>query len=78
MGKRVSQRSKNEFGALLKQWRKSLGISQAQASAFLGIESKRTLQNWEIARTAPTGVTRKILEAQFKAQLAARRTRRKA
>ena len=32
-----------------------VGFTQEQAAAFLGIESVRTIQNWEIASTRPAG-----------------------
>jgi DNA-binding transcriptional regulator YiaG len=62
MGQRHSQRSKVEFAEEVKAWRKWLGkerrlkrpASQREAAEFLGI-SVRTLQNWEIARTRPSG-----------------------
>lgn len=54
MGKRVSQKSKRQFAAALKAWRKRNDLSQAKAAALLGI-SLDTLQNWEIARSLPQG-----------------------
>lgn len=55
MGKRVPQRLKNEFAAELKAWRERRTLTQTEAARRLGLESVRTLQNWEIARTMPTG-----------------------
>lgn len=65
MGKRVSQESKDEFAALLKAWRARKGLTQVQAAEKLG-QKLNTVQNWEIARTAPAGGLRGLLEAKLR------------
>jgi DNA-binding transcriptional regulator YiaG len=64
MGKRVAQKSKQEFAARLKRWRRSNEFSQSDAAEFLSVPVS-TLQNWEIARTMPTGVAHTILTGVF-------------
>jgi DNA-binding transcriptional regulator YiaG len=56
MGKRVSQREKHRFAADFKAWREVMGMTQVEAAEHLGVPSVRTLQNWEIGRTMPTGL----------------------
>jgi DNA-binding transcriptional regulator YiaG len=60
MGICISQRSKNEFAAHLKQWRKREKLSQSEAAEWLGV-SVRSMQNWEIARTKPASVAEKLI-----------------
>lgn len=63
MGQIHTKLSKLEFAARLVAWRRRRGrerklsrpISQAEAAEELQI-SKRTLQNWEIARSRPGGI----------------------
>ncbi len=62
MGQRVTQKSKDEFAKLVKEWRERKGLSQSEAAEELGLPSKRTLQNWEIARTRPVGLVYRILQ----------------
>ena len=72
MGTRHSQNSKEEFALELVAWRRRRGrkrklgrpISQAEAALELGL-SKRTLQNWEIARTRPNDFTLQVLRARM-------------
>jgi DNA-binding transcriptional regulator YiaG len=66
VGKRVTKRSKQEFANKLKAWRERCELSQSQAADRLNL-SVRTLQNWEIARTAPTAVLREMLIKKFDA-----------
>jgi len=47
---------------MLKEFRKTRGLTQETAAAELGI-SVRTLQNWEIARNMPGGFGLKALLA---------------
>ncbi len=61
MGQTVTQKEKDRFAAVLKAWRKRKDLSQAEAAEFLGLPSKRTLQNWEIARTKPVGLAYNVL-----------------
>lgn len=56
MGKRVPQREKKQFARELKEWRENKRLTQEDAAKLLGVPSVRTLQNWEIARTMPTGL----------------------
>lgn len=65
MGIRVTKKTKTAFANLLKDWRVRRGITQAEASADLGVPV-RTLQNWEIARTAPHSALRQIIEDRIK------------
>lgn len=62
MGQKVTQRSKDEFAKMVKAWRERKGLSQSEAAEELGLPSKRTLQNWEIARTRPVGLAYGILQ----------------
>jgi transcriptional regulator with XRE-family HTH domain len=43
MGQRVTQKSKDEFAKLVKEWRERKGLSQSEAAEELGLPSKRTL-----------------------------------
>jgi len=61
MGKRVTKKSKIEFAEALKAWRTREGLSQSRAALLLGLSSKRTLQNWEIARTKPQGILESLI-----------------
>lgn len=61
MGQRVTKKSKAEFAKMVKDWRERKGLSQSEAADELGLPSKRTLQNWEIARTRPVGLAYGIL-----------------
>jgi DNA-binding transcriptional regulator YiaG len=54
MGKRVPKRLKQQFAKTLKAWRTNKGLTQTEAAERLEVPVK-TLQNWEIARTMPTG-----------------------
>lgn len=65
MGKRVTKKSKAEFADKLKSWRAREGIMQTEAAQRLGLPSVRTLQNWEIARVAPHGALRAMIEKQI-------------
>jgi DNA-binding transcriptional regulator YiaG len=65
MGKRVSQKSKQEFADELKAWRAKKKFSQSEAAEHLGL-SIRTLQNWEIARTKPQGTMADLLRRLMK------------
>ena len=65
MGIRVTKKTKNAFADLLKVWRAGRGITQAEAAEDLGVPI-RTLQNWEIARSAPHSSLRQILESRLK------------
>jgi DNA-binding transcriptional regulator YiaG len=65
MGIRVTKKTKTAFADLLKDWRARRRITQAEASAELGVPL-RTLQNWEIARTAPHSSLRQVLESRLK------------
>jgi DNA-binding transcriptional regulator YiaG len=64
MGIRVTKKTKAAFANLLKDWRARRGITQAEAAEVLGVPV-RTLQNWEIARTAPHSSLRQILEGRL-------------
>lgn len=55
MGKRVPKRAKLEFADELKAWRARKRLTQVEAARVLEVPLK-TLQNWEIARTMPTGL----------------------
>jgi len=66
MGKRVPQRLKTEFAKELKAWRERRELTQVEAAKRLGLESVRTLQNWEIARTLPTGPALPLLRRLMK------------
>ncbi len=61
MGQIVTQKEKDKFAATLKAWRARKKLSQAEAAEYLGVPSKRTLQNWEIARTKPVGLAYNLL-----------------
>lgn len=63
MGKRVSLKQKQQFAEMLKAWRRNRGLSQQGAAKALGIP-KRTIQNWEVARTMPSNSL--VYEAYFK------------
>ena len=65
MGKRITRKSKLAFAQALKAWRARKGYSQAQATEALGLPSIDTLQNWEIARTKPSGVLEAMLLKPF-------------
>ena len=67
MGKRVAKKSKAEFAKLLKAWRARLELTQADAAERLCVPI-RTLQNWEIARTAPAGGFRLLIERILKSK----------
>src|SRR5205085_8446383 len=41
------------FGALLRRWRKSRGLSQGEAMAFVGVGDQGTLSHWERGSRAP-------------------------
>ncbi len=60
MGQRVTQKSKEEFAKLLKDWRERHQLTQVQAAAELGT-SRRTLEQWEIARARPVGLAYNLL-----------------
>lgn len=60
VGKPVPQSVKDEFAKKLKAWRERQKLSQSQAAKKLNININ-TLQNWEIARTAPPESTRNLL-----------------
>ena len=60
MKKKVSQKSRVEFAKKVKAWRKRKGFSQSEAARHLNM-SVDTLQNWEIARTKPTGFAEQTL-----------------
>lgn len=60
MGKRITKKSKREFADAVKAYRERARLSQSQAASALGV-SINTLQNWEIARNAPRGVSRSLL-----------------
>ncbi len=62
MRKRVTKKSKAEFAAALKAWRKKTTTTQAQAAETLGVPL-RTLENWEVARTKPSRITERLLRA---------------
>lgn len=64
MGKRVTQKSRDEFAALLKGWRARLDITQKVAGEKLGVPLK-SIQNWEGAWTSPQGSLRAILVAKI-------------
>jgi transcriptional regulator with XRE-family HTH domain len=52
---------KAEFALRLKRWRKQRGLTQSQASRVLGVESVRTLQNWESGRTRPIPILARVI-----------------
>jgi DNA-binding transcriptional regulator YiaG len=72
MGTRHSQSSKESFARDLVAWRARRGrqrrlgrpISQAEAAVELGL-SKRTLQNWEVARTRPNDFVLQVLRGRI-------------
>lgn len=66
MGKRVPKRLKTEFAKELKAWRERRELTQVEAAKRLGLESVRTLQNWEVARTMPTGPALPLLRRLMK------------
>jgi DNA-binding transcriptional regulator YiaG len=49
------------FPRRLRAWRKRENLSQSEAALHLQI-SKRTLQEWEQARAAPSGLARTAIE----------------
>ena len=61
MGQPITQKSKDEFAKVCRAWRARRGYSQSEAALSLGLTSVRTLQNWEIARTRPSGVLAGLL-----------------
>ena len=65
MGKRVTQKSKDEFAAKLKAWREKHMMTQAEAAKRLNVTLK-SVQNWEGAWTAPISSIRPFLEDRMK------------
>jgi DNA-binding transcriptional regulator YiaG len=54
------------FPRRLRAWRKRENLSQSEAALRLQI-SKRTLQEWEQARAAPSGLARTAVEKVIRA-----------
>jgi DNA-binding transcriptional regulator YiaG len=52
------------FAALVLQWRKERGLSQAKAAALLGVHL-RTFQDWQYGRRKPSGLSLKLITAKL-------------